>query len=239
MSISNVAQDLRPAESDALSQAPAAKVRTPGYFSRADLGELNQRFAKAAPSEIMRFAIESADRPVVFTNFRPRAVAFLNLVTQVRPRIPVIWVDHGYNTAASYRFVEKLIHKLDLNLHVYTSQVTAARRDAIWGEIPALDTPEHDRFSREVKLEPFERALREWQPDIWLNGIRRHQTEHRKTLDIFTTGAQHTVRVAPMFHLSELDVEEYIYEQGLPDNDDYFDPTKGEEHRECGLLLSR
>jgi 3''-phosphoadenosine 5''-phosphosulfate sulfotransferase (PAPS reductase)/FAD synthetase and related enzymes len=81
---------------------------------------------------------------------------------------------------------------------------------------------------REVKLDLFERALREWQPDIWLNGIRRHQTEHRKTLDIFTTGAQHTVRVAPMFHLSELDVEEYIYEQGLPDNDDYFDPTKGE-----------
>ena len=42
-----------------------------------------------------------------------------------------------------------------------------------------------------------------------------------------------------MFHLTELDVEEYIYEHKLPDNDDYFDPTKGEEHRECGLLLAK
>jgi len=40
-----------------------------------------------------------------------------------------------------------------------------------------------------------------------------------------------------MFHLNELDVEEYIYDNELPDNHDYFDPTKGEEHRECGLLL--
>jgi len=42
-----------------------------------------------------------------------------------------------------------------------------------------------------------------------------------------------------MFHLNELDVEEYIYDRDLPDNHDYFDPTKGEEHRECGLLLQK
>lgn len=213
--------------------------RGQSFFATADLAELNRRFAEADPEAIMAFAIGHARRPVVFTNFRPLAVAFLHIVTRVKPDIPVIWVDHGYNTPATYRFVALLERRLGLNLNVYTSQVTAARRQAVSGDIPPLDTPEHDQFSREVKLEPFERALKEWAPDIWLNGIRRHQTEHRKTLDIFTTGAQGTVRVAPMFHLTELDVEEYIYENDLPDNDDYFDPTKGEEHRECGLMLAR
>jgi len=223
-----------------MSITGAAKLeREQSYFATADLAALNRQFAERTPREIMEFAIGEASNPVVFTNFRPMAVAFLHLVTRVAPDIPVIWVDHGYNTPATYRFVELLRGRLDLNLKVYTSQVTAARRQAVYGDIPALDTPEHDQFSREVKLEPFERALAEWQPDIWINGIRRHQTEHRKTLDIFTTGALGTIRVAPMFHLRELDVEEYIYEHDLPDNDDYFDPTKGEEHRECGLLLAR
>lgn len=239
MSINSVAQSITDAGFPLSAGAPEQPTAPREFFKTANLGELNQTFAQTAPQDIMKFAIERADRPVVFTNFRPMAVAFLHMVTRVRNDIPVIWVDHGYNTPATYRFVELLRQRLGLDLHVYTSQVTAARRQAVWGDIPALDTPEHDVFSREVKLEPFERALREWQPDIWLNGIRRHQTEHRKTLDIFTTGALRTVRVAPMFHLSELDVEEYIYEHDLPDNDDYFDPTKGEEHRECGLLLAK
>jgi phosphoadenosine phosphosulfate reductase len=29
-----------------------------------------------------------------------------------------------------------------------------------------------------------------------------------------------------------------MQKHNLPDNEDYFDPTKGEEHRECGLHLS-
>ena len=60
------------------------------------------------------------------------------------------------------------------------------------------------------------------------------QNAYRKDLHIFTFGSHGTVRVAPMFHLAEADVEKYILDRDLPDNLDYFDPTKGEEHRECG-----
>jgi len=166
-----------------------------------NLIELNQQYRKAKPSEIMKFTIEHAKNPVIFTNFRPLAVAFLHLVTQPKPDIPVIWVDYG--------------------------------------PIPQVDTPEHDRFSEIVKLEPFNRAMSEVKPDVWLNGIRHDQNAHRKNLDVFTFGSHNTVRVAPMFNLTELDVEEYIYDRELPDNNDYFDPTKVEEHRECGLMLMK
>jgi phosphoadenosine phosphosulfate reductase len=204
-----------------------------------DLRELNGTLKDKAPQEIMHWVVETAKRPIVLTNFRPRAVGFLHMVTRVKPDIPVIWIDTGYNTPATYRFVELLTERLGLDLHVYTSPVTAARRQAVRGEIPPLNTPEHDAFSREVKLEPFERALKEFKPDFWMNGIRHDQNAFRKTLDVVTAGPLGTLRAAPMFHLTELDVEEYIYEHKLPDNDDYFDPTKGEEHRECGLLLAK
>jgi phosphoadenosine phosphosulfate reductase len=209
------------------------------FHHGADLEALNQRFKGARPSEIMRFTVEHAENPVVFTNFRPLAVAFLHLVTNARPDIPVIWVDHGYNTPETYRHIERLIAELNLNLRTYSPRMSAAHYNAVYGGIPPLDTPEHDFFSRTVKLEPFSRAMAELQPDVWLNGIRHDQNAHRQGLDIFTRGSHGTIRVAPMFHLKELDVEEYVYENQLPDNDIYFDPTKGEEHRECGLLLQK
>ncbi|WP_444920569.1 phosphoadenosine phosphosulfate reductase family protein [Microbulbifer sp. CnH-101-G] len=209
------------------------------FHHDADLASMNQTFAAAKPSEIMQFTMDKAQNPVVFTNFRPLAVAFLHLVTRAKPDIPVIWVDHGYNTPETYRHIENVVERLNLNLRTYSPKMSAAHYNAVYGGIPALDTPEHDFFSRTVKLEPFNRAMQELKPDVWLNGIRHDQNAHRKNLDIFTQGNHGTIRVAPMFHLKEIDVEEYVYENELPDNDVYFDPTKGEEHRECGLLLEK
>ncbi|AOS96376.1 Phosphoadenosine phosphosulfate reductase [Microbulbifer aggregans] len=217
----------------------ASKDVEPLFRHDMDLPSLNARFRNDKPSEIMRFTIEHARNPVVFTNFRPLAVAFLHLVTRIKPDIPVIWVDHGYNTPETYRHIERLIKDFGLNLYAYAPKMSAAHYNAVYGGIPALDTPEHDFFSRTVKLEPFNRAMEDLQPDVWLNGIRHDQNAHRKGLDIFTKGSHGTIRVAPMFHLNELDVEEYVVEKELPDNDVYFDPTKGEEHRECGLLLQK
>jgi len=207
------------------------------FHGGADLIALNEQFKDSKPSEIMKFTVANAKNPVIFTNFRPLAVAFLHLVTQPKKDIPVIWVDHGFNTPETYRHIERVVDRLNLNLKVYSPRMSAAHYTAVYGPIPALDTPEHDRFSEIVKLEPFNRAMSEMQPDVWLNGIRHDQNSHRKNLNVFTFGSHGTVRVAPMFHLKELDVEEYIYDRNLPDNHDYFDPTKGEEHRECGLLL--
>lgn len=220
-----------------MNQIPAAQVDEITFHKGADLNALNKRFRDSKPSEIMQFTVEHAKNPVIFTNFRPLAIAFLHLVTRPKPDMPVIWVDHGFNTPATYRHIERVVDYLDLNLKVYSPKMSAAHYTAVHGAIPPLDTPEHDLFSRIVKLEPFNRAMDDIKPDVWLNGIRHDQNAHRKNLDIFTFGSHGTIRTAPMFQLNELDVEEYIYDRDLPDNHDYFDPTKGEEHRECGLML--
>jgi len=206
------------------------------FHPDADLMALNNAFKGRKPSEIMQFAIDHARNPIVFTNFRPLAIAFLHLVTRFKPDIPVIWVDHGFNTPATYRHINRVVAHLGLNLKVYSPKMSAAHYTAVHGPIPELDTPAHDIFSRIVKLEPFDCAMADFQPDIWLNGIRHDQNDFRRELHAFTFGSHDTIRVAPMFHLSREDVEQYIVERDLPDNHDYFDPTKGEEHRECGLI---
>ena len=207
------------------------------FHPQSDLTVLNELFKDATPSDVMGFVARNANNPVIFTNFRPMAVAVLHLVTKFLPNIKVVWVDHGFNTPETYRHVERVVASLNLNLQVYSPKMSAAHYTSVHGDIPPLDTPEHDHFTDIVKLEPFKRAMSEIQPDVWLNGIRHSQDSHRGNLDVFTFGSHNTVRVAPMFHFDEMDVEEYIFDRELPDNEDYFDPTKGETHRECGLML--
>lgn len=200
-----------------------------------DLDGLHAGLVVREPRAIVEWALGWAVNPVISTNFRPRAAALLHLVTQLKPDIPVIWVDTGYNTAATYRHVEAVRERLDLNLLVYAPRVSSARRAAVLGGVPPLDHPEHAAFTREVKLEPFERALRELGPDCWLTGIRADQNPFRRSLGVVSDGALGVLRVAPLYSWTDVDLEDYLYEHALPDNSDYHDPTKGPSARECGL----
>ena len=117
---------------------------------------------------------------------------------------------------------------------------TAERRSAIMGGIPHPDDdPEvHEEFTRQVKLEPFQKALDDLQPEVWISGIRREETEFRKSLDILSYDNRGILKVAPFFYLSEEDVQDYMDEYELPSCRHYFDPTKVEDGRECGLHTS-
>jgi phosphoadenosine phosphosulfate reductase len=202
--------------------------------NRWNIPALNRDLDRAAPEDIVEWVATHALRPIISANFRPRSVALIHLVSRRIPGIPVIWVDSGFNTEATQQFVERLTDEFGLNLHVY--RPLRARVDAS-APIPQIGSLEHDRFTREVKLEPFARALGEWRPDIWITGIRADQNDYRRSLNTISNGPFNTIRVAPFFRWTEVDVEGYIYDTNLPDYEDYFDPTKGDEERECGIQL--
>lgn len=206
-----------------------------------DLSEVNALLKDQPPSDTIRWAIEQSKRPILTTNFGPHEAAILHMATQIEPNIPVVCVDTGYNTTATYQMAEQLTKRLKLNIHYYTPRVTKTRRDAVMGGIPSIDNPEaHDVFTREVKLEPFERAMSTHKPDVWLTAIRKEQTPFRDSLDIVTRDiATRCLKVAPIFYWSEVDLEEYLVEHDLPIEDDYFDPTKVLSDRECGLHIGK
>ena len=94
-----------------------------------------------SPLEIVKWAIAQAKgRAIVSTNFRPYEAVVLHLCVQVQPDIPVFWVDHGYNRPATYKHAEQLKQLLKLNLKPFLPKITAAHRDAIYGEIPSTMT---------------------------------------------------------------------------------------------------
>lgn len=174
---------------------------------------------------------------VVSTNFRPYEAVVLHLATQGKPDIPVLWVDHGYNRPATYRHAEALRARLNLNLKAFLPKWTAAHHDAIYGAPP---TPEDEaglkRFSGLMKLEPFQRGMRELAPAVWITALRRVQNPDRAGLDIVSRDDNFgTLKVSPVFDWTDAEMEAYLAANGLPNEWDYFDPAKAEEKRECGL----
>jgi phosphoadenosine phosphosulfate reductase len=198
----------------------------------------NDELRDQSPLEIVRWAVNQAGgRAIVSTNFRPYEAVVLHLATQVQPDIPVLWVDHGYNRPATYRHAEELRTLLGLNLKPYLPKLTPAHRDAIHGPVPSLeDEAGLKKFSAVMKLEPFQRGMRELAPKVWITALRRVQNPNRAGLGIVSHDANFgALKVSPVFEWSDAQMEEYLSKYGLPNEWDYFDPAKADEKRECGL----
>ena len=199
-----------------------------------DLNEANEFLKGKEPAEIIQWALKLAKNPILTTNFGPFSASLVHAVNAVNKDIKVIWCDTGYNTSLTYKYALGLIDRLELNMHIYTPKLSAAFRNVRMG-IPEIDTPEHDLFTEEVKLEPFKRALNEHQPDVWFTNLRSYQSEHRKNLNILHISKEGILKVSPFFHYSEADVEAYLEKHSLPNEKKYYDPTKVLGNRECGL----
>ncbi|MEC9483334.1 MAG: phosphoadenosine phosphosulfate reductase family protein [Halomonas sp.] len=189
------------------------------------------------PEALTRWALGLGKRAICTTNFRPFEAVILHMVTQVQPDIPIVWMDSGYNTEATYRFADEVAQRLNLNLTVYHPRRSRAHREAVDGPTPSIDDPRHAAFTEEVKLEPFERALREMAPEVWFTAVRAEDTAQRAQMQPVSLNASGLIKVAPVLHWTAKDMYQYLQKHDLPNNFDYFDPTKVEDKRECGLHL--
>ena len=201
-----------------------------------DFDSVNASLRNASAQEVVQWALGLGRNTIATTSMGRNAAVMLHLVAGVDKSVPTIWVDTGYNLRDTYIVAERLIRDLEVNIHVYSPQMTSERRNAIMGGIPTVDEEErHQEFTRQVKLEPFGQALDAFKPEIWLTGIRREETEHRQSLDIVSMDNRGIIKVAPIFYWSEDDVDDYMEQYQLPTCRHYFDPTKVHDGRECGL----
>ena len=135
-----------------------------------DLSAINAQYGRD-PQQLVAWALGLGKRAICTTNFRPYEAVILHMVTRVQPDLPIVWMDNGYNTEATYRYADEVTRQLGLNLSIYLPKRSRAHREAIDGPLPGLDDPRHAAFTEEVKLEPFARALRETAPEVWFTAV--------------------------------------------------------------------
>lgn len=204
-------------------------------YTEQELRHINKQLQGIPPEEILTWINGDYKNPVVTTNFRPYEAAILHACSAVKPDIKVIWCDTGYNTPQTYRHARDVIQQLDLNVKLYIPQHTATFRDSLFGGVPDVADPQHKEFTRQVKLEPFERAMRKENPDVWFTNLRQGQTSFRDKIGILSYSKDGVLKVSPFYHWSDEKLDAYLKTYNLPNEFNYSDPTKVLENRECGL----
>ena len=149
------------------------------------------------------------------SSFGAQSAVMLHMVTSQKPDIPVVLVDTGYLFPETYRFIDALTERLNLNLRVYRPQMSAAWQEARHGERWSQDRDALTSYNRDNKVEPMERALDELGVGTWFAGLRRVQSPTREHKP-FVEQSSDRYKVHPIIDWTDRDVHRYLRKHDLP-----------------------
>ena len=178
-----------------------------------DLLTLNERFENATPEVILEWAaLEFKDRVVVSSSFQTQSVALLHLISQVCPELPVIFVDTGYHFPETIAYRDQLVDLLNIN--VITVSADPDKRQDFDSEGNPLYRTNPDLCCALHKTAPMAKAL--VGRDAWISGIRRDQTNTRRTAQPIEQQADGLCKVNALLNWTKADLWKYISRYDLP-----------------------
>jgi phosphoadenosine phosphosulfate reductase len=199
------------------------QVKNNQSYPELNLKAVNQHLERLNASDIVVWSKENFGEGLVMsTSFGIQSAVMLHLVTQIVPNIPIIWIDTGYLPKETYIFAQELTERLNLNLKVYQSHLSAARMEAIYGKLwQENDLSSLNLYDQIRKVEPMQRALKELNATAWLAGLRQDQTNFRQQLEcINQQGNQY--KILPILTWHSRDIYQYLTKYDLPYHP-YFD----------------
>jgi phosphoadenosine phosphosulfate reductase len=191
--------------------------------------ELNENSSRRAAERVCQKMLErkSAEERVAWalktlpgthmlsSSFGAQSAVMLHLLTAQKPDIPVVVIDTGYLFPETYRFIDELTRRLDLNLKVYSAGTSAAWQEARHGRRWEQGVDGLAAYHRENKVLPMERALEELAVGTWFAGLRRSQSSGRAQTP-FVDASGERWKVHPIADWSDRDVYQYLKRHDLP-----------------------
>ena len=111
-------------------------------------------------------------------SFQAEDVLLLHLVRELKPEIPVLFLDTGYHFAETYAYRDKITAQWGLNLTNLLPAKTVAEQEAEFG---LLYQSAPDKCCQLRKVEPLFAAVAKYKS--WLTGLRREQARSRAALE--------------------------------------------------------
>ena len=188
----------------------------PAQLDQDTLAIVNRSFESLTAAQRVAQSLELLPGAhVLSSSFGAQSAVMLHLVNQVVPKIPVVLIDTGYLFPETYRFIDELTEKLDLNLKIFRSDSSPAWQETRFGKLWDQGLEGIERYNRINKKEPMERALKELRAGTWFSGLRRVQAKTRaQTAPIELKRGR--FKVHPIFDWTDRDVGRYLKENGLP-----------------------
>ncbi len=154
-------------------------------------------------------------RLVASTSFGLQAGVMLKLLHDHASKVPVVFIDTGFLFPETYRYAEELMEKFPLDYRIYHPKVSAARMQALWGNLWEDGQEGADRYGVLTKVEPMSRALKEIGGDVWISGLRRSHSETRQDRP-FAEQQKKTLKVYPILDWADAQVDLYFHQNSIP-----------------------
>ncbi len=177
------------------------------------------------PELLVPQVLELQGKACITNSFQIEDMVVLHLLREIRPEIPVLFLDTGYHFAETYAYRDRIAREWNLNLISLEAKQSVADQEAAFG---ILNRTDPTRCCGLRKVEPLMRGLADY--DIWFTGLRRDQSPTRKSLHkvehhMLPTGKT-LLKVSPLADWDSKQVWNYIvrnnieylalYDQGYP-----------------------
>lgn len=177
---------------------------------------LNRTLAKLDASDRIRWALEHLPGAhALSSSFGAQSAVGLHMATQLDPSMKVILVDTGYLFPETYRFIDTLVDRLSLDLHVVRPQIGIAWMEARMGRLWEKGLDGIRDYNGLRKVEPMQRALDELGVGTWIAGLRRSQSRSREHIDLLER-RDGRWKLHPIADWTDRDVGRYLTRHDLP-----------------------
>jgi phosphoadenosine phosphosulfate reductase len=178
-------------------------ARTPALLD--ELDEVNERFERATPNEILSWTFDRFDDDVAMAcSFED--VALLHMVHELRPATEIIFLDTGGHFAKTLEFTNRVTVEWKLNLT--RTQPGSDANDWPCGTARCCELR---------KVEPLGRALEG--RAAWITSVKRVDAATRTSMKTLMWDEKfNLVKVNPLGTWTDDDVEYYLKSHDLPEH---------------------
>src|SRR5437667_4817773 len=123
-----------------------------------------------AAHTVVAAALEASATPCITCSFQAEDVVVLHMLREMRPDIPVLFLDTVHHFEQTYAYRDQLVEAWQLRLVNLRAAETS----------PGLWQTSTDACCAKHKVEPLFSALESY--DVWFTGLRREQSPSRANL---------------------------------------------------------
>ncbi|HVA52481.1 MAG TPA: phosphoadenylyl-sulfate reductase [Acidimicrobiales bacterium] len=170
-----------------------------------EIEEINERFGRSTPLEILKWTFDRFDDDVAMAcSFED--LALLHMVHELRPATEIIFLDTGGHFQETLDFTERMTNEWSLNV---TRTIPGADADPFpCGSANCCELR---------KVEPLGRALRA--RAAWITSVKRVDAPSRATMKVLMWDEKFDlVKVNPLATWSDDDVAYYLKSHELPEH---------------------
>jgi phosphoadenosine phosphosulfate reductase len=180
-----------------------------------DLEKLNESFEGRKPEEIIAWAVkEFSPRVAMTSSFGPESGVLLHMVSRIDPTVPVLFLETGYHFPETLEYRDRLAALFGLKQVVDLKGDPEKRRRLVEENAGVPYEKNPDMCCQINKVEPLDQAIKGY--EAWMSGIRRHQTDFRKSIRIVEEYEGAIYKISPLANLTSRDAWWYLKEHNIP-----------------------